>query len=410
MSVVSSILQPVHNLASYMKSLNGYYLSRSIEELKEMTLMERVSIYNWYFELCCICLMALVFFFYQFGMSINTGRANMLFGELNVYLKDHLNFDRVAFSDKQGNYLPYVEEQQKTWFTSYSTGRSAIASISVRAHLYARSNPVASLIEWALRFFFPSFIVHDIEEFAEIVITPNGVYTASETSQPNNNAKEILNNYRFVSAIVNKSAMNESRSNNFFLSVTRTTESDKLPIEYVFMSEINQFNNLFFHYAKKSFTTEILNKASKFLKFISFTDLPAEKPVTDKEWEAGLIPRVVIRTGFITSKEDLETLKEIVGLMVEIYDNCTRDLIQNSPNSIISADLVKKSVSLRAQELAKIIKAMKQAELELAMEKKLEAEREKRRQLKSTGELSKVDQKMKEKRERRMKNKQKVRM
>lgn len=406
---MSAILKPLLKGMEKINVLNGKYLSLTFEEQKNMSIWERVKVYNWTFELVALSILGLVFLFYKAGVMINESRAKRLFDSLNDFLKDDLQFARVGFSSKDAPKVSYIEEAQKTWFTSFATGRSAIASLSVRVHMYSRSNPVAMVMEKLLALAFPSAVIQDVAEYCEIVVKPSGVYVSNETAKPNGNADEVLNNFKFVTSIVNKSQMNEVRRDNYYFSLTRTSESDKLPIEYVFMSEINQLNDFTLHYAGAKLKEKLKN-ASNILHFISFTDLPVMKPLTDKLWNSTQQPRAVIHFSIPTSKEDVKNMQEIISSVVEVFDEFTKELVQKSPNVFVTNDVLKKSVQLRAQELAKIVKTMKQVEREMAQEKKQEAEKEKRRNLKASGEQEKFDQKMKEKRERRMRNKQKVRM
>ncbi|QLL31075.1 hypothetical protein HG536_0A08920 [Torulaspora globosa] len=406
---MSSILRPVAKLTEKVAALNEKYLSLSFEEQKNMSFVERVKVYNWTFELISLSIIGLIFLAYKYGVSVNESRAKRLFGSLNGFLQDDLQFARVGFSKGDGSKTPYVEERQKTWFSTFATGRSAIESVSVRVHMFSRSNPVAMLVESLLGLAFPSFVVQDIAEHCEVVIKPNGVFVNSENAKPNADAKEVVGRFKFISAVVNKSSMNELRRDSYYLSLTRTSESDKLPVEYVFMSETNQLNGFITHYTDENFRN-LLKKAGKFLQCICFTDLPAKRPLTDKLWEAAQQPRAVIRTKVPTNDQEVALLKQIISSVVEIVDTVTREMVQKSPQVFITSEVLRKSNQLRTQELAKVVKAMQQVEREMAQEKKQEAEKERRRQLKASGQQEKLDQKMKEKRERRLRNKQKVRM
>ncbi|CCE90067.1 uncharacterized protein TDEL_0A07350 [Torulaspora delbrueckii] len=407
---MSAFLQPIIKGMDKVTALNAKYLALTFEEQKNMTFVERLRFYNWTFEIFALAMLVLVFVAYKYGVIVNENRAKKLFGSLNSFLQDDLQFARVGFSKGDGSKVPYIEEGQKTWYTTFATGRSAIASLSVRVHMFSRSNPVAMLMESLVNLMFPSSMtVKDVSEYCEVVIKPNGTFVSSETAKPNNDAKDVVNKFKFITSIVNKSSMNELRRENYYLSLTHTSESDKLPVEYVFMSELNQLNGFTLHYADAGFN-ELLKRAGNFLQSICFTDLPANKPLTDKLWDATQKPRAVIRTKIPVSEQDLSLLKELVSAVVQIFDNVTREIVQKSPQAFINSDILKKSNQLRTQELARIVKAMKQVEREMAQEKKQEAEKEKRRQLKATGEQEKFDQKMKEKRERRLRNKQKVRM
>lgn len=178
------------------------------------------------------------------------------------------------------------------------------------------------------------------------------------------------------------------------------------------MSESNKLNDFIPAYFGPTLN-DLLSKSSKFLQFIAFTDLPEEKPITDKLWETNQLPRCVIYLNLITSDNDLELLQQIIVKIVEIYDTFTKDIQSKSPNALVTNEILKKGVQLRKDELNKIIKVMKQVEREMALEKKQEEEKQKRKDLRNKltdEELDKLDQKKKEKRERRLRNKQKMRM
>ena len=307
--------------------------------------------------------------------------------------------------------LPYMVQHANTWLSTFATGRSAIDSVSVRAHLLPRNNPMSMLMDFVVGLAFPSLVNNDSNEYCEVIVKPNGIYVATENSKINTNAQELLaSKFKFITSIVNKSFMSDARDKNYFLSLTLTSENNTLSEEYVYMSELNQLNTFIMHYAKGKDVNEILQKATKFLQFISFTDLPVDRPLSAAEWEAKQEPRVIIRSNFPTSQFEIDLLKEITSLVVEVVDNFTRDLVNKTPDLLITAEFQKKAKHLRTQELSKIVKEAKEAEAEELKEKRQDAERQRIRQLRKTGEQEKIDRKMKEKRERRMRNKQKQRM
>ncbi|CCD26619.1 uncharacterized protein NDAI_0I00500 [Naumovozyma dairenensis CBS 421] len=401
-----------------VNELNAKYNALTYEEQKAMTFFQRLTAYNWTFELFALGALFLVVCSYLIGSSLNTSRAKNLFNPLVQYLKDDLNFTRVGFTTASKKAQTFVSQHSNTWFTTFATGRSAIESITVRGHLISRNNPTAVFMEFLINLLFPALSTETASEYAEIIIKPNGVHVANETSNVNSNAATLVDtNFKFISSIVNKTFMNESRDKNYFLSVTHIAENDSLAKEYVYMGEFNQLNRFMMEYSKGK--GEILNKLLKksvgFLQFISFTDLPSVRPMDEDEWAKSLVPHVVIRTNFVSSKKDVEILKELISCVVEIIDNYTKGLVTKgtvagTADVIVTNEILKKTKNLRAQELAKIVKEMKMIEMEEQKEKRQEEERERRRQLKKSGEQEKIDKKMKEKRERRQKNKQRTRM
>nr|CAI6751532.1 ASB_HP1_G0046880.mRNA.1.CDS.1 [Saccharomyces cerevisiae] len=400
----SSIFGPLTGFLERVNSLNAPYQALSYDEQKAMTIWQRVKFYNWTFELCALGVLFLVYAFYKFGNSVNLKRGNQIFQSLHSFLANDLKFSRVGFNINDSKI--FTVEHQNTWFSSFATGRSAIKSINLNLHLVARSNPFSMCLEYLLGFFFASLKSKQLEEFMEIVIKPNGILVTSESTHPNKNAHEILTKFRFVTSIVNKEFMNQARTENYFLSIAHTSENDKLPNNFVYMSDVNQLSGFMFHYSKPY---EVLSQAGNLLKYISFTDLPVNPPRDDKEWESSIEPKAIIRCAVPQNENELKLLNQIISLVVEIYDGFTQDLVQQSPNLFITNDILKRTTNLRQQELNKIKKFMKETELELAKEKKLDLEKAKRRQLKASGQQEKVDQKMKEKRERRLKNKQRTR-
>ena len=408
------ILTPVTKFVEYVNNLNEAYNKLTFEEQKAMTFFERIQYYNWTFEMYCILLMLFFYITYKIGVSINISKGDKLFNSLHSYLKNELKFARVGLTSlKDGKHInnkSYLDQHSHTWLTSFATGRSSIDSINIKAHLRPRHNLTNLIIEYILSYFFSTYQSPDLIEYLEIEIKPNGIYVNSETSNINSNSKEILQHFRFITSIVNKSVMDKARLDRYFLSLTHVTDSDSIPKEYVYMSEINQINDFIKSYTRGSFNDEVLCKASGFLQFISFTDLPDFRPRDKDNWIQSLQPRCVIRADIPRNQDELNILNKLVGSMVEVYDNYTRDLVQKSDKVVITPEILRKISTLRQNEVNRIDKIAKQIELEAAKEEKKELMKEKRREMKKTGELQNKEQKMREKRERRLRNKQRQRM
>ncbi|AET37851.1 uncharacterized protein Ecym_2098 [Eremothecium cymbalariae DBVPG len=401
-----SILGPLSKGIDALNALNDHYYKLSVDEQKAMSFLERVKLYNWTFEECTLVVLMAVYIMYWIGTKINTGFAKRMFEDLNYFFLNDLQFARAGFSQKDGSKVKYVTEQNNTWFTTFATGRSCIESITVRAHYYPRFNPVVILMERLLAQFFPQF-VEVSEEFVQVTVCPNGKWVKDGKSDVQT-TDDAISKFRFIASVVNKTHMNDSRKKNYFLSLTHTTESDSLPIEYVFMSETNQLNQFFTTFTNGPSFHELLVKCKHFLQFISFTDLPEEKPVTDKLWESTQQPRCVIQCSNITSDQDIRLLKDLIAAIVDVYDTVTKEIVNKSPALFLSNDVLKKSVQMRKDELSKIIKVMKQVEREMAQEKKAEEDKKKWREMRDkqgTQDQDKLDQKMRDKRERRRRNK-----
>lgn len=410
------MLSQVTKLVEYANRLNANYTALSYDEQKAMTILERVQVYNWSFEMCAVGVLLFIIVFYKVGTSINTGKARNVMTSVNNCLSDELMFASVGLPSAGRPGQLYTSERGNTWFTTFATGRSNIASVVANLHLAPLNNPMALLFEGFIAYAFPSLKSPEIEDFFEVTIKPNGIYFGSETAELTNDKlksrKDILSKFKFITAIVNKSVMNQVRDDHYYLSLCSTSEHNSLPLEYVYMSEMNQLNGYISNYLSnsKSSLKEVLQKSTGILKFLAFTDLPSDKPYDEEEWNKFTDnARIVIRTSVPKNASDLKALNNLISLAIEVYDGYTAEL-SNKGFAFITNDMLKKATNVRNMELQKLIKAAKLKELEEAKEKKLAGEKEKRRQMKGTPEQQKLDQKMKEKRERRQKNKMKVRM
>ncbi|CEP61135.1 uncharacterized protein LALA0_S02e07514g [Lachancea lanzarotensis] len=409
-----SVLTPLVKVADALNQLNAKFTALTFQEQKALTITERIRFYNWTFEFWALGVLALIYVFHVIGTRINKNRAVNLFKGFRQCFEE-LAFAKIGFTTKSGQNQPFVAENNNTWFTGFATGRSSVESVTVRARLLARFNPLSILMEKSLGLFLPALFEADTEEFVEVTIKANGVYVTSTTADlpkaPSDPAS-VLSKFKFVASIVNKSDMSKARENNYYLSLTHTSESEKLPIQYVYMSENNQLNSFFDHYGGAALKT-LLSESAHFLSFLAFTDLPEAKPITERSWERNQQPRCVLRFKVVTSDADIARLTKLVTTAVGIVDAATQDYVQNPNKAFITNDMLKRSANLRSQELAKVVKVMKQAERDLLQEKKQEQEREKRRESRnklSGEEQDKQEQKMREKRERRQRNKQKTRM
>lgn len=420
---MSSLLKPIDVVAKYLNSLNDEYRQIPFDDLKAMTTLERFKLYNWTFELLCLGIMVTILVVSQIGTRMNLSMADKLFDSLLTYLKDTLMFARVGLHGPVATKKHYLDNYLHTWLTSFATGRSTIESVYIKLHLLRRNNVFSLIADNIVGSLFPSLSPGTLDEYVEIVITPNGIYVADESSKWAGNddgerhhslklVNDTLNSLRFIAAIVNKSNMNKARHDNYFLSITHTMESSSLPYEYVYMCELNQLSDFFSQYCgNKQQFTKFLNDAADFLQFMAFTDLPSEKPTNHKQFSESRLPRCIIRAGVPKGKTQLEALNGLVGVAVEIYDNFTRAAMsqQQQAKTVLTTETVKKINALRDTELQKLVRAAAEAKLEKQREAEKEALKEKRREMKRSGEQEKLDLKMKEKRERRQRNKMKVR-
>lgn len=201
----------------------------------------------------------------------------------------------------------------------------------------------------------------------------------------------------FIFAIVNKEGMSETRYDNYYLSLTKTTESETLPREFVFMTEATELNERLLSDELK----QVLSKSGKILKYLAITDLPQIRPTTEAEFKSA--PHLVLKLKLGSDKASIETSRELIDQLIKFADLLTKFSLKH--------DSVKRINGVRSVEQGKIKKAIDEQKAEELKEQRLEEERNARRNSKlSPEEQEKLDKKQREKRERRQRNRQKQRM
>ncbi|CAN3372602.1 hypothetical protein DIURU_004904 [Diutina rugosa] len=344
-------------------------------EFQAMSFAGRVKAQNWSLELVTSVMVASFVGAYILGNWYNTKKANNFFNGLKGVLNE--NFAQVGVSPDPK--APQLEKDTPEQFTGYATGRENIASVAFQFTLQARQNFLVWFFEFVLSFFFPS--IPKPEDTCEITIYPSQQYD------------------NFIAGIVNKNGMNDHRQKNFYLSLTTTNDSSLLPVEFVYMTEVNEL-------AERITTDKIKNNLFKSLRYVAFTDLPVSKP----EEIADLIPRrrIVVSVDITSDKAQLAQLSELLEGLFEVVDGLAANEIKIRPETL------KKIVKTRDNEVNKIRKLLDEdRELRKQEEaaQKLREEAEARRRL-SPQEQLKLEKKEQEKKRKKMlkKQQQRVRM
>ncbi|ODV87099.1 hypothetical protein CANARDRAFT_174197 [[Candida] arabinofermentans NRRL YB-2248] len=347
------------------------YFRYSPYELSLMTLKQRLSIYPWQTELFSIGFILIYIGLFYYGSKYNEKLVNNVINlNLNKFKE---NFYQVGCTKSK-----LVIKDDCENYTFYSTGRLNLKSMLIKFKLQARQNFFIWLTELVMSFFLetiaaPKDLINIEFEFNDDVKFDN-----------------------FIWSIVTKDNMNQIRNENYYLSLTKITESSKLPIEYVFMNESPEMNELLYH----KDLSELLIKCKSFLKILSITDQPIEKPLILND----LIPKkkLLLQLSIPKTPSDLESLNELLSFILDEYI----DLI--SEKAIFRPELLKKVKKTRDQEFAKLKKIADDLLKEEINQKKLEDAKKLRSSL-NDEESKKLDKKQAERKQRRQMNKQKVR-
>lgn len=334
--------------------------------------MGRLRLYDWKLEFVGLIIIALIVFFFNAGAYRNKAIVESWLKAIQPVLDE--NFAQVGVKKDQ----LYVKDSAQL-YTSYATGRINIRGLTSRFELINRPNYFYYLTELFMSYFFESVPVP--QDTAEIEVK---LFDTQKLG-------------KYIFAIVNKEGMNNARQENYYLSLTKTTESSKLPLQFVFMSESADLNE---GLATEELR-EALKKAGPVLKYLAVTDLPSTHPNSEEEFVSA--PKIVAKLNLKSDSQSLVAIRELVAEIIALADRVSKFQLKSEQQ--------KKINNVRTSELNKIKKALQEIAAEELREKKLEAEREARRasQL-SPEEQDKLDQKMREKRERRARNRQKQRM
>lgn len=330
--------------------------------------------YDWKFEYITLGFTFAFVLLFKVGDYYNERKVSkFLQAQSEVFTKNFAQFGVSPTST-------YVKDLSEA-FSAYATGRQNIAKVDFTFKLAPRHNAFVWILESILGYFTGSVpIPHDR---VDIVITPSAAYD------------------NFINAVVSKLGMNDFRKFNYFLSLTKTSDSSKLPESFVFMSEANEFQD--------KLLTEELRQSLKvgmasFLRFIAFTDQPIEKPTSIPLCQ----PRrkIIISSKLVTSSEELAQLSKVVNAVFKIVDKLAAKEI------LFEASTLKKVVKTRENEISKIKRVEEEVRAEIKAEEQAKIKREEQAKLRtlSAAEQEKLEKKNLEKQQKKMMKKQKVRM
>lgn len=339
--------------------MKGYY-EYTLEELKSLTFWERVKINDWRLEFITLTFTIVFVFLFKVGDWYNERLVSTYVKSLSESFSK--NFFLYGVSKDQ----LYIKDSSVN-FSSYASGRANIAKVNISFKLQPRHNIFIWIMENLFAMFSES--VQPTEDRVDFAITPS--YEADYDN--------------FISAIVSKLGMNSYRRYNYFLSLTKTTDSDKLPQSFVFMSEGHEFQ-------EKTYTDKLANAlnndASSYIRYIAFTDQPIERPEKVRECEPHR--RIFISTHFPSNKDQYETLNKILDAVFSLVDDLSSKKITFKPEAL------KKVVKTREHEISKLLKVEEELKQEKIAEEKARLKKQERDRIRS---LSKAEQLKHEKKE-----------
>ncbi|CAK9439570.1 uncharacterized protein LODBEIA_P36700 [Lodderomyces beijingensis] len=346
----------------------------TLEELQALTLWERVKLRDWRLEFFTLGFILLFIALFKAGDLYSQAKVtNFLKGIEPTFKKQFYQFGVTP------NKL-YVKDSAEN-YSSYATGRLNISKVDLKFSLVPRQNIFLWIMETGFSLFTSS--VAAPQDKVEITITPSGKYD------------------NFISAVVSKLGMNDARKFNYYLSLCKTSDSPNLPESFVYMSEVNEFQ-------EKITTAELKNsltlQSASYVKLVAFTDQPAVKPETLR----GFAPqrRVVIELSLTNNKEAIKVINNVFDAVFDLVDKLSEQTITFRPEAI------KKVVKTRELELEKLKKIEQEIQNEKLADEQARLKREEREKLRSLSreEQLKAEKKAQEKKQKKLQKKQRIKM
>lgn len=350
------------------------YMLYTLDELNAMSLWQRAKLQNWNLELLTLITILIYVVLFKIGDMYNQSLVNSFLLGLKQPLES--NFFQFGTSKDQ----LYIKDSAEN-YSSYATGRENISRVNIDFKLRPRHNIFVWILEGIMSYF--TSIVQKPIDKVDIVIHPSASYD------------------NFISAVVSKVGMDDYRKFNYFLSLTKTADSSKLPESFVFMSEGNEFQDkLLTPDLEKSLDVE----AGSFIRYIAFTDQPTERP--EKPDQFAPFRRVIVSLKLTSNKKQIKQAGDILNAIFSTIDELAEKSIT------FKQEALKKVVKTREVELSKVLKAAELERQEAEAEAKAELkkqERDRARNL-SPEEQAKLEKKEMEKRQKKLQKKQRVRM
>lgn len=345
-----------------------------------LSIFQRIAHYDWSKEgfilLAILAFVSIHFFF----LSTNKKKVN----EWVSYQKSVLDqeFAQVGVSSDPKD--PIVLQNSPILFSTFVTGRENIESIYFKFSLIGRHNPFSLALEYILSFFFS---LPTPEDLIRLDIAPNVPITP------------------LIFAIVNKNFMQSAREDNYYLTLTKTSDSEKLPPSFVFMSESSELTQLLYSQELNN----AVHSCQSFLRTLVVTDQSENKPKTVADLSAPTAkPKLILTLDFPQSAQDKEACAKLLQATIAFID----DLALKSQTNAIRPEIQRKIKATRDAEIKKIQKAADQERADELLKKKDEEKREQRSKISklSAKEQLKAEQKEREREQRKMRNKQSKKM
>ncbi|KAH9900572.1 DUF1682 domain protein [Xylariomycetidae sp. FL2044] len=343
---------------------------------------ERYSLSDFQAEGIILAVIAVIFTLHFVGTRLNRSKARAWIKAHATALRNE--FARVGFSGSpqpEGAPEKLLKEKSLFEFATYATGRQNVAFMDVKLALKKRFNPLMTLAETALGFFFDGWGIP--EDSIEATIYPfDGKEAQIVPGMPGAaelRSKDSKSSFDgFVWAIVNKNKMKQLRDERYDVSITFTKDNSKLPLWATVMSESAEITETLL----TNDLVDAIKKAGDLFDYMIISDQPVDRPTKMEE----TVPRKRIYLKYrLPSSNEYENLVPLFSYFMRIPDH-----LANSAH--FRPEVLRKVRAVRDENVRQIQKALEE---EKAEERALE--RDKAKKAKRDAELKALDAKAQKK-------------
>lgn len=346
-------------------------MSQNTPAWVELSILERVLKYDWSKEAIIFGSILVFVALHYWGSTANKNK-------VEGWIKSHREVLDAEFAQVGTTASTTFVKESPTVFASWATGRQNIDSLLATFTLKGRQNLITLSIEYVLGFFFGLPAPADT---IDITITPNKKAPISS----------------FVFAIVNKEIMKRAREDNYYLSLTRTTDSEKLPVNFVFMSENPEVTNSFF----TPEIAEAVQTSQNVLELLAVSDQGKSRP--EKVEEVAPKPSLTLSLKFPSNSEEAAISAKLLQAAIRLIDLAAEKTLR--------PEVARKIKATRESEVKKIVKAQEEEKAEELAQKKADEKREQRNRIAklSPAEQRKYEEKERKKEQKKLQKQQMVR-
>ncbi|ODV90576.1 hypothetical protein CANCADRAFT_108019 [Tortispora caseinolytica NRRL Y-17796] len=289
-------------------------------ELYNLPFKQRMSYYNWKYEIYIMTALIVYFIMYYIGKTMNKNIAEKVINKVIPVLREQFAHVGVGPIGGEEKLIRYGSSNR---YITYGSGRLNVRSITVDVSLKNRQALPMLLLEYVLAFAFGMELPRD-------KVDVNIVLSEAARSKVQG----------FIFGVISKLQMKQMRDESYALSLTKTVDYPE-DASLVIMSEQAEITSVVLPPIKNA-----IKAAAPILDVLSVADMPVQKPTSTSAFDKSVNHRTIT---LVTGTGDPEALAELINAVIEWVDFLS--------DVEFRADVVKKLKSVRDGERVKLKKA-----------------------------------------------------